>query len=390
MKLGLFLLGLLETSVTFAGPLALNPIAGLPAHVYINETLHMSYQLQNQDAIPVSYYFVNKDAPGATINSSSTCALNSSPSELSTLAAGQSCLINVDFSTGTIPQQYTKEIFEIDGWAALPLNYNFMIESDVTRTANLVAFGDSLTNQGQQSGTIYTNNDPVYGQNVWFADVVKGDSDVKNKPLLIGINLKGQNPNAFNDDYAWGGARTYSCPNCMAPGLDKQVGQYIQDLNTANASGANATVFIWIGANNFLFGVIGNPMQDINAAISNLEIKAGIKESNIYLLNLPDLGGTPMAAPNRTVFTSAAVGFNTLLLNKVLTAYPKVHLVKIFDDETNFLKNAAAYGFTNTTDSCSQQGQLPACKGYLYYDAVHPTAKAHNVIAGFVLQDMGK
>ena len=57
-----------------------------------------------------------------------------------------------------------------------------------------------------------------------------------------------------------------------------------------------------------------------------------------------------------------------------------VTMFDIFGLGTALANNPGAYGFTNVTDAC---GAIVAadCSTYAYWDGIHPTAAAHEVIA---------
>jgi phospholipase/lecithinase/hemolysin len=53
--------------------------------------------------------------------------------------------------------------------------------------------------------------------------------------------------------------------------------------------------------------------------------------------------------------------------------------------------NPAAFGFTQSLDvpCLAVPGASPACPGFLFFDAIHPTTAAHALIAGAVSSVVG-
>ncbi|QSP94925.1 SGNH/GDSL hydrolase family protein [Marinobacter salinisoli] len=50
------------------------------------------------------------------------------------------------------------------------------------------------------------------------------------------------------------------------------------------------------------------------------------------------------------------------------------------------IEDADVLGFTNTEDSCLADLQFPACEGYIFFDAVHPTTAVHQNAGAQLIQ----
>ncbi len=179
---------------------------------------------------------------------------------------------------------------------------------------------------------------------------------------------------------------------------------------------------VWIGSNNYV-ALPDDPEQAVLAAnqgiVRELERLAEKGAKHIMVVTLPDLGRTPAAVDFDSVdlLTTLTHKHNALLEQNVLTLkdkYPAVQWL-FFDVNVMFinaLTSPAEYGFTNVTDTCyeaamgtpSSQSILKmastvkrkvsqdACAGYLFFDPIHPTARAHQFMAeeGIkILQDAG-
>ena len=134
--------------------------------------------------------------------------------------------------------------------------------------------------------------------------------------------------------------------------------------------------------------------------------------SNILVANAPDIGVIPetdlvslallanaqtkqqqrKAARLPEVATKLSTKYNRILARNIVRTERQTGLDLIEYDLFDFLSdqvdNASDYGYTNTDDACaymlSQGGALnPTCDGYvtatgfLFYDEIHPTTKAH-------------
>jgi phospholipase/lecithinase/hemolysin len=179
---------------------------------------------------------------------------------------------------------------------------------------------------------------------------------------------------------------------------------------------------VWIGANNYL----GMPddrdqaVHDVTLGIQrNLERLANKGAKTIMVMNLPDLGRTPLAEDPEVVLglTQFTELHNLALqqhMNDLRAAYPDVKwvYVDVKDKFADMLDNPGTYGFTNTTGTCYEAAMdrsrdqpmlrmvakirslrtANVCDGYLFFDPVHPTLEAHRVMADYakeVLDEAG-
>lgn len=241
----------------------------------------------------------------------------------------------------------------------------------------LVVFGDSLSDNG----------------NLFALDPTQVPSDTyyqgrfSNGPVWAEY-LAGEN---FLDcslvDNAYGGATT---DGATPPGLISQVSAY-----TGSATLEDNTLFaIWIGANDFL-----NGSDDYAASAANigtaLDALATFGAEHLLIINLPDLGSTPryLGTADEDGARALSQGFNAALaavIDAFQAANPEV-IVYEFDVYT-FLQAAAndpgSYGFTNATDVCPSYfiaDNFDNSDGYVFWDDIHPTTEAHDVIADQIL-----
>ena len=131
-----------------------------------------------------------------------------------------------------------------------------------------------------------------------------------------------------------------------------------------------------------------------NAALANgLNALIGAGARNIVVTGEADVGQIPRITELgnnalNALGSSLSQTVNTDFRNRTLAVAAATHLnIQFFDlltFEHELLADAAANGFTNTSDPCLNEatGQRanPTCAGYLYFDRIHPTAAAHRLI----------
>ena len=269
----------------------------------------------------------------------------------------------------------------------------------------MIVFGDSLSDGGNLSLALgpgvfpARNYDPLRvtsgptttPASAYTGVAVEHLNDLLWLPALTPSVLGGSN-------YAWAYATTgltgLDPISNATPGTGTQVAGYLAANPIASA---DSLYVLWGGAND-LFGAT-TPAEFIaaqEAAMANLQgqisalLNAGAR--NILWFNLPDLGLTPDAR-------AAGLGAQALLhqistdfrddwsasLAQFAVLYPEASVtgVDVYSFMHAVVNNPNAFGFTNVTDSA--QGVLGANPDeYLFWDAVHPTARTHRLLAEFV------
>jgi phospholipase/lecithinase/hemolysin len=241
--------------------------------------------------------------------------------------------------------------------------------------SNIVAFGDSLSDNGNADGygLVVSSNGPVW---------------VDYLATSLGVGLL---------DMAYGGARTDYHPATDSSnwGFGWQIDQYINTVNSGTVD-SDALFTIWIGGNDLL-NISGDPTPVITNAVTNISqgindlVNAGAQ--NVLVLNMPNLGLTPLMNGENLAFgppfsdnpdggTWLSGTFNGVLDGAIAPFRSTINLMEadsyalmtefiadgLFDNDTNMLQYAGS-----TTDS------------YLFWDAIHPTTLAHEMIADEVL-----
>lgn len=243
--------------------------------------------------------------------------------------------------------------------------------------SSIVTFGDSLSDNG------YATDGVGFGTwsngSVWATYLA--DSNHLNSPLY---------------DYAFGGALTGlgnedpSVPANMT-GLNWQVNSFLAGAFPKTTISSNDLFTIWAGGNDFLNLGTQTPAQAIASAVFNINlatqnlIDAGAK--NILILNLPNLGATPLLNGNPQTAAGGQLlsqGFNaglaySLGLMEASNTDVNFYTLDIYSFMQDLLNNPSLYGFENVTGQLSKAGSTT--DDYLFWDSIHPTTMAHAMIA---------
>ncbi len=167
-------------------------------------------------------------------------------------------------------------------------------------------------------------------------------------------------------------------------------------------------VIVWGGANNYIFDLFAaNPVDVVDDLKHAIEDLADLGGRRFLVLNQPDLGRTPLAVLNPNPALGAFLTGLTLAHNAALTAMiaelredlPRVEIVEL-DIFTTFNVLLDGTTFTQKVLPCLVQDEFRnrvdvfgVCDdsdgdpdtfdatGVLFWDLLHPTTAAHDVIA---------
>lgn len=298
--------------------------------------------------------------------------------------------------------------------------------------SSMVIFGDSLSDSGNNTlvlgsfglgnvpGTVITDNsffsklpyiqpDPAalgtYSNGPVWATHVAASLGVTLAPSLAG-----------GTNYAFGGAQT-SAPGTDGPppgpgqtaipfpfSMTTQLGMYMQKIaSTGGLADPNALYVVAGGGNNVrvgleallggadplptVIGTAGGYATDIATIVGTLK---SVGAQHILVWNTPDFGLTPAALAagqlGVTTATQLSQAMNGALSNAVACGAGGV----ICFDFYSFLQGAVQSGlFTNVTDACGASVNSAVCGSDitkdLFWDAIHPTARGHELLAGAVM-----
>lgn len=170
------------------------------------------------------------------------------------------------------------------------------------------------------------------------------------------------------------------------PGIKQELELYMSDSG-GNAD-PNALYLVWGGGGDYL--THNSPVaaaQNIGSYVNTLAT-AGAR--HILVPNLVDLGHTPLARSEGEEFEARAYSlvFNTELATQLGSASSNFPTTDIYQFDTysfqnDIIQNPVNYGFTDVQDPCVSL-LVFSCDnpdGHLYWDSVHPTTRAHALLA---------
>lgn len=271
-----------------------------------------------------------------------------------------------------------------------------------------VFFGDSLTDGGyfrpmiganDNVGVFTTNPDRTWASG--FARHIGANAQA--------ITIQG----GVGNNYAIGGARagefSYAFDKQVkVPSVLDQVGNYLATQGGKRLD--DKTIYsVWVGANDLLeaskleaqagLAVLTKAAADTKTSVQNLH-HAGAKY--ILVPNVPDVGLTPkfVGSSAQASVTQGVDIYNRLLLSNLKATGANVIMLDTFGLLQEVAKNPSQYGFDNMTKvACQQVSSSLNCgkdnlvkpnanKTYFFADDIHPTGRAHQMIADYAYQVM--
>ena len=280
----------------------------------------------------------------------------------------------------------------------------------VMAQTSLIFFGDSLTDKGRlyeaTGGLLPPSSDYYQGR---FSN---GPTYAETLPGLLGV------PDSNVVNFAFAGAESGDMNahriadvaalfNSLNVDALHQVGRAV----SAGAVGPDSLAVYFIGGNDYVNRFSPDPQAlqtlvttvigNINTGISTLA-QAGQK--NFAVLNLPNMGATPMSRqiPGVSdVFGQLTVAHNAALAQAVDGLESRlgveITLVALDDLFADVVANPGLYGLSDTQDPCfyddgrrHRDCSTPeATNSGLFYDDIHPTAHVHRINAEYVAAYLG-
>ncbi len=269
-----------------------------------------------------------------------------------------------------------------------------------------VFFGDSLTDAGFFRPLLPASVRPVTGQFTTNPGFVWAQYLAEYYGTSSDPNGNGQT----GTNYAVGGARVgVNSTGALGPipSMATQVNNYLA-ANSGRAD-ARALYTVWGGAND-LFAITnaGAPatLTIDNAVAAQVGIVGTLRNAGaqyILVATVPDLGLTPAFRALGPAAQANGTALSTTYNNQLFTSLAGNGLRVIPLDTFNLLReitaDAGAFGFTNITGTACQP-QITAnsltCNPtslvspdapntYLFADGVHPTTRAHSILADYAV-----
>jgi phospholipase/lecithinase/hemolysin len=266
---------------------------------------------------------------------------------------------------------------------------------------NLVVFGDSLSDTGNDAiatGGAFPNP-AVYYQGrfsngpIWVDALAQALGEPAVRPSLAG-----------GLDYAYGGAtvafQNQPPPFNAFPRLSQQVNEYL----AAHHSAGDDLLAVWGGANDFIESFSSptgpiNPILSADTLSASLETLAHRGGREFIVPNLPPLGeaaffrglGIPALSAAADQWTAAFDAELAADISNFKSDHPDAIVVSldVAGLYQQIVQPSNPFGFVNTTDAVGPlvPGSVFLAavtatdpQDYLFYDGVHPTSKAHQLL----------
>jgi phospholipase/lecithinase/hemolysin len=280
----------------------------------------------------------------------------------------------------------------------------------------IYAFGDSLSDVGNVYAETSIPGPPIPGSPYVNGQFTNGNVWVQD--LALDLGLAPLTPSLLGgSNYAWGTGETgVTSFNTSAPGTDLlgATGQLAQFQAVHATADPNALYAIWIGSNDLNDMLAGAPPAqfgtDIGIVAANIDTAigdlAGIGAKKFLILTVPDLGDTPAALAEGPIASAGAsevsAAFDTTLVNGAgpipsLSALAAGESISISVLDTyslldSIVADPALYDLSNVTQPCltgevDYSGGTPCAtpNQYLFWDPLHPTAAADEIVASEAL-----
>jgi phospholipase/lecithinase/hemolysin len=263
---------------------------------------------------------------------------------------------------------------------------------DPARFSRAIIFGDSLSDTGNFYSLTGGYPPPPYA-NGRFSN---GSLWVEYLADDLGTVL------VPGDNYAVAGAMTgHGNSNdgflgLIYPGLQDELAAF-EATEPPGGADPQALYIIWAGANDIFVALAsqGDPETLIRDGVANTVhavqlLRAGGAE-HIMVPNIPDLGLTPygLASGQSDAITRLCAAYNRALKSALL-ALSDAGAVTIRPDAfatlRTMVRHQAEFDFTNVTQPYLAVGGDP--DAFLFWDAVHPTTRAHEVLADEALDSV--
>jgi thermolabile hemolysin len=283
-----------------------------------------------------------------------------------------------------------------------------MTKSNAPQFSNIYVFGDSYSDAGNAHYVTEGKIGESQGKGRFCNDYIWVDYFACQLGLRLD-NCVAEGDTSESINFAFGGATSgienlfpEVVPNLPElPGLQQQISLFTQEKREV----ANALYIIWVGAADYAPFVNGIPQhteasQSISNIAKGITLLEKVGAKNILLMNIPDIGKTPLANAVKDITPPSQVSKTVELHNQALKQISKQVSNQIeFNPELNIIHfdvNALVdtmigypekFGFTNTTKACSQiPGSNP--DDYIFWDVVHFTSKANQILANAVLEQI--
>ena len=250
----------------------------------------------------------------------------------------------------------------------------------------LVVFGDSLSDTGNAFAAIHEPPSPPYFEGRFSNGPVWIELVAREFQLDATAAISGGN------NFAVGGAKT----EAGADSLTNQVRLFLVQRGLAHLNPND--LFVVFGGGNDVRDALesADPVSTVSRIALNIrdiiDTLANRGAATFLVPNLPNKGLTPAARARGTSEEeqTLTIAFNTALDTVLADVANRRGLaiirVNLFDLFQNALAMPGTFGFSNVTEPCLvEEGSVfDVCatpETYIFWDDIHPTARAHAFIA---------
>jgi phospholipase/lecithinase/hemolysin len=250
--------------------------------------------------------------------------------------------------------------------------------------SQMVVFGDSLSDVGNVSNATFGISPGSSYYNGRFSNGPLWVEDLAGALSLTSPTYS----RSGGTDWAYGGAHTG--PGSIThvfftfPNVQTQINNYLN----ANNPDANKLFVVWAGGNDFIDGGT-NPSSVVTNTANEITSLADRGATNFIVPNLPLLGEVPRfkGTAGEAGMTSLSSQFNSQLASTLAGLKSSLNInIYPLDVQAFFadvLANPGQYGFTNVSSpALNGSTVVPNPDQYLFWDDIHPTRVAHQLLAG--------
>jgi len=297
--------------------------------------------------------------------------------------------------------------------ALLPLATGSLCADDENGYARMFVFGASFLDPGNHFAVTGESAHPPFDP-ASFASYGIGGHHYSDGPTWVEVMAREmglhrwaqpayRNPVFGNYAYGYGLARDIEFP--AGPGLGDQVQEWIGN-GYCTFSAMDDTLFVLDTAYFDLFDILqGADPNDVIPAMlesigTNIYILNQCGARNLLVANIAPVGLSPMIPDDgsKELVNALSMGYNAAV-QAVLAVYAgepfnmNISTFDLFHSFADMAANPEAYGFTNVAETCVTFGVTDDafCKNrdeYLFWDALHPTKKAHALMAEAALEQL--
>jgi outer membrane lipase/esterase len=269
--------------------------------------------------------------------------------------------------------------------------------------SSVVIFGDSLSDSGNNKLAGLFNPAQVVTGDTYIPTFTYASGVYSNGPtwatqFTASLGLSAIPSLGGGSNYAFGGATTSGAG--FPYSLTAQVGQFL----TAHPVAASDALYVIEGGGNNLrdaakalsapglsfaqqISIISDNASRFATDIGNMvDSLQAAGAQNIIVWNTPNFAATPFADATSTQYISGLLGdtMNSALAYRLSTE-TGVKTFDVFGLMSTIAANPAAYGLANVSDACGAAINNCDPATALFWDAIHPTAKGHQLIAGAMM-----